>query len=132
MSDAPLLLLVEDEVFIALPIEETLQQAGFEVIVTTNGKQAMATLEARAAEFQALVTDIRLPGAFTGWQIARRARELNSAIAVVYASGDSAADWSAEGVPNSVMLQKPFANAQLVTAVTTLLNQLAASPPPAP
>ena len=36
-------------------------------------------------------------------------------------TGDSAADWSAEGVPNSVMLQKPFAEAQLLTAMGTLL-----------
>jgi hypothetical protein len=35
--------------------------------------------------------------------------------------------WSANGVPNSLFLQKPFAIAQLVTAITTLLNQAAAA-----
>jgi hypothetical protein len=37
-------------------------------------------------------------------------------------SGDSAGDWAANGVPNSIMLNKPFAPAQLVTAVSQLLN----------
>jgi hypothetical protein len=37
-------------------------------------------------------------------------------------SGKSAADWASKGVPNSIMLEKPFAPAQLVTAVANLLN----------
>jgi hypothetical protein len=37
-------------------------------------------------------------------------------------SGASAADWPSKGVPNSIMLEKPFAPAQLVTAVSSLLN----------
>jgi hypothetical protein len=43
-------------------------------------------------------------------------------------SGDSAEDWGSKGVPNSIMLAKPFAPAQLVTAVSQLLN--ASMPPP--
>lgn len=39
---------------------------------------------------------------------------------VVYVSGDGAPDW--EGVPNSIMLGKPFAIAHLVTAISKLLN----------
>lgn len=52
----------------------------------------------------------------------RRGRELVSGIPVIYMSGDSAHEWSANGVPESVMLQKPFVIAQLITAVTHLLN----------
>jgi hypothetical protein len=37
-------------------------------------------------------------------------------------SGASAVDWPSKGVPNSIMLAKPFAPAQLVTAVSNLLN----------
>jgi hypothetical protein len=39
-----------------------------------------------------------------------------------YLSGDSAEDWTSKGVPHSIMLPKPFAPAQLVTAVSQLLN----------
>jgi hypothetical protein len=37
-------------------------------------------------------------------------------------TGASAHDWGSKGVPNSVLLTKPFANAQVVTAVSQLLN----------
>jgi hypothetical protein len=50
------------------------------------------------------------------------AREINPSFPVVYMSGDSAEDWASQGVPNSIMLSKPFAPAQLVTAVSQLLN----------
>ena len=40
-------------------------------------------------------------------------------------TGAAADDWSSEGVPNSILLKKPFAPAQLVTAVSQLLKRLA-------
>ncbi|MFK4507205.1 hypothetical protein ABIF81_002383 [Bradyrhizobium daqingense] len=41
---------------------------------------------------------------------------------------EAAADeWPSHGVPNSVLLHKPFAPAQIVTALAQLLNQ---APPP--
>jgi hypothetical protein len=42
-------------------------------------------------------------------------------------TGDSAADWTAEGVPNSILVQKPFAFTQVVTAISTLLNGMVPS-----
>jgi hypothetical protein len=50
---------------------------------------------------------------------------------VVYISGDSVDAWTAEGVPNSLILQKPFADAQLLSAVTTLLGAVGPQPGPA-
>jgi len=41
---------------------------------------------------------------------------------IVYMTGDSADEWPSKGVPNSILLTKPFAPAQLVTAVSQLLN----------
>lgn len=119
----PTLLLVEDEALVALPLEAELVDAGFQVVVAFNGRQGIAQLETDPARFSALVTDIRLPEV-EGWTIARRARELVPTLPVVYMTGDSAADWSAYGVPDSIMLSKPFAAAQLITAVTTLLNEV--------
>jgi len=39
-----------------------------------------------------------------------------------YMTGASADDWASKGVPNSILLTKPFAPAQLLTAVSQLLN----------
>jgi hypothetical protein len=38
-------------------------------------------------------------------------------------TGDSAAEWASHGVPKSILLTKPFAPAQLLTAVSQLLNE---------
>jgi hypothetical protein len=45
-------------------------------------------------------------------------------------TGGNAAERPSHGVPNSILLTKPFAPAQLVTAVAQLLN--AGSSPTAP
>jgi len=36
-------------------------------------------------------------------------------------TGDSAADWTVDDVSNSIMLQKPFAVAHMLTALSTLM-----------
>jgi DNA-binding response OmpR family regulator len=131
MEKTPRLLYVEDDVLVSLSVIDTLGEAGFEVQHVVTGKEAIAALEASPTGYQALVSDVRLPEV-DGWALAHRARELNPALAVIYVSGDSAAEWAANGVPNSLMIQKPFAIAQLVTAVTTLLNQAAAALPVVP
>jgi DNA-binding response OmpR family regulator len=42
---------------------------------------------------------------------------------VIYITGGSADDWSVHGVPSSVVLTKPFAPAQLLAALSQLLNK---------
>jgi hypothetical protein len=37
-------------------------------------------------------------------------------------TGVAADQWASMGVPESILLQKPFAPAQLVTAISNLLN----------
>jgi hypothetical protein len=40
-------------------------------------------------------------------------------------TGAAGEQWASHGVPNSVLLNKPFAPAQLMTAVAHLLNDAA-------
>ena len=77
---------------------------------------------------RALVTDINFKAQLTGWEVARRARELSPEIPVIYMTGAAASEWPSLGVPNSVLLNKPFAAAQLVTAVAQMLNTVDQSP----
>ena len=129
MKKTILILLIEDEELILDFARSALEDAGYEVVPAAEAATALALLDARIEQIAAVITDIRLsaPGP-DGWEIARRARELKPAIPVVYTSGDSAADWTAHGVPKSVMLQKPYAPAQLITAVSQLLNQADCGP----
>jgi CheY-like chemotaxis protein len=124
-DDRPLVLIAEDEFFILSNLEDVVAEAGFDHLGVASADEGMLALESDAARFCALLTDIRMPGEATGWDLARRARELRPLIPVIYMTGDSAKGWSAQGVPNSVLLQKPFVHSQLVTALTTLLNEAA-------
>ncbi|WP_051110800.1 response regulator [Rhizobium sp. 2MFCol3.1] len=122
-----LVLIAEDEFLIQATLEDVLTEAGFEHLAVSNADDAIRALEEDSARFCALITDVRMPGETDGWDLARRAREMQPLMPVIYMTGDSAKEWAAQGVPNSVLLQKPFVHAQLVTALTTLLNDAAAS-----
>jgi DNA-binding response OmpR family regulator len=124
MQPKPLILYVEDDHLIAVTGVDILTEAGFGVEHVDEGQAALAALDGGADKYVALITDVRLPKG-DGWAIARHARTLNPALPVVYVTGDSATDWAAEGVPKSVLVQKPYANAQLVAAVAILINQTA-------
>lgn len=123
----PVILVVEDEVLIRDLIEETLKEAGFGVATAATASDAVRLLETNG-EYRALITDIDLEEKHAGWAVARRARELHPDIPVLYVTGGSTNDWSANGVPGSVLIAKPFAPAQIVTAVSQLLNTGAAPP----
>ena len=79
-------------------------------------------LKSGLVPYRALVTDIRLRGTMDGWEVARQAREIDPEFPVVYITAAHANQWASRGVPNSVLLTKPFVPAQLVTAVAELLN----------
>jgi DNA-binding NtrC family response regulator len=119
----PTILIVEDDHLIQSVVEETLTEGGFEIDIASSAAQAIELLDKAAGKCRVLVTDINPGrGQIDGWEIARHAREIDPEFHVVYMSGDSAESWASKGVPNSIMLAKPFAPAQLVTAVSQLLN----------
>jgi DNA-binding response OmpR family regulator len=120
--EAPLLLLVEDEVLIQEMLVDEFADKGFENVVADDGDRALAELEADASRFKAVVTDIKLGEGPDGWDVGRRARELVPDMPVVYITGDSIHEWSSKGVPDSVVVAKPFAPAQLSTAISTLIT----------
>jgi CheY-like chemotaxis protein len=123
MQGLPRILVVEDDDLIQSVVQETLEDGGFEIHIASSAKQAVEKLDGAGGKYRVLVTDINLgPDNVDGWEIARHAREFDPAFPVVYMSGDSAEDWASKGVPHSIMPSKPFARAQLVTAVCQLLN----------
>ncbi|WP_180356095.1 response regulator [Aliirhizobium smilacinae] len=116
------LLLVEDDHLLRLDAEELLTENGFEVTSFASAEEAIAELDANAAQFSGVITDIRLGKGGTGWQVGQHARQCVSSIPIVYVTADSAAEWTSHGVPNSVLIQKPFVPAQLIAAISGLLN----------
>jgi DNA-binding response OmpR family regulator len=130
VGDVPTILVVEDDQLVHGMVDDALAEGGFEVAIAATGEEAVTLLKGRLHEYRALVTDINLLGRLDGWEVARAAREIHPELPVVYMTGAAAEQWSSKGVPNSILLNKPFAPAQIVTAVSQLLN--AGSAPTAP
>ena len=122
MQNVPIILVVEDEEPLQEIVHDALKEGGFDLTMVASGQEAMAMVESGAVKFSALVTDINLKGPMKGWEIARLIRQIDPAFPIVYMTGAAADEWASEGVPHSILLNKPFAPAQLVTAVSQLLN----------
>jgi DNA-binding response OmpR family regulator len=120
--DGGTVLVVEDETLILMDIEAALEEAGFAVTGTTSVESALTAFAADPHTFKALITDIRLGLGKSGWDLAREIRATKPALPVIYISGDSEVYWPSEGVPNSVMISKPFFMPQITIALATLLN----------
>lgn len=116
------ILVVDDESLIALMIEDILHEGGFKSVTASSGETAIRIIDSVPKNFCALITDINLGPGCRGWDVARRATEVMPGIPVVYVTGDSEKDWTSQGVPNSVLIHKPFASAQILTAVATLMK----------
>ena len=120
--ELPAILVIEDDAAVQGVVEDALNEGGFEAALASTGEEAVTLLKGDHASYRALITDIKLLGRYDGWAVARAAREIDPVFPIVYITGYAAHDWPALGVPNSIMLQKPFAPAQLVTAISQLLN----------
>lgn len=74
--ERPILLLVEDNILVRIPIELELALVGFAMLTAEHGDDAMTRLETMSRDINGLITDIDLGTRVTGWDVARRAREL--------------------------------------------------------
>lgn len=123
--DARTILVVDDEFLIQVILEDALEEAGHSVLVASTAADAIAILEADVDRLAGVITDIRLGIGATGWDVARRARELSPQLPILYISGDSQVDWLSLGVSGSQMVSKPF----LPRKVISLLQGLTCTPP---
>jgi DNA-binding response OmpR family regulator len=129
VDEQPIILVIEDEYPVQGLVEEWLTDGGFAAEILSSGEEALTLFKSGLKNYNALVTDVTLKGRLNGWDIARQIREINPVFPVVYMTGAAADEWASQGVPNSILLTKPFAPAQLITAIAQLLN---AAQPPAP
>ena len=124
MSDAPksmTVLAVEDDPTVLMFLEDGLEDQGFTVVSARSSGEALNMLGSGAYGVDVLVADIRLGEGIDGWEIARCAREIVPHLPIVYVTGDSYGEFQGEGVPNSLILQKPFSRVELSDAIRSLL-----------
>ena len=120
-SRAPRLLLVEDEFLIRLTLSETLGDAGYDVVEAEDVDEALARLA--EGRIDLLLTDIQLPGPADGRELARRVRELDPELPVIFMTGrpDPGRD-GAPGARREVFISKPYLPSEVCAAVARLLG----------
>jgi CheY-like chemotaxis protein len=124
------LLIVEDEPLIRSLLEDDLFDAGFQVSVAGNGREAMELLGRQGSAFTALVSDVRLGPGPDGWAVAKFARGIHPDIPVVYLTADSANMASTHAVSDAIVLQKPHQRTELLVALDLLLIDRSKLPTP--
>jgi DNA-binding response OmpR family regulator len=122
VTELPLILVIEDEYLVQKDVVTALADGGFATEAVFSGEEALSLFMGGVRNYSALVTDVRLGGDLSGWDVAKRIREKEPSFPVIYVTAQAADQWASHGVPNSILITKPFAPAQLVTAVSNLLN----------
>lgn len=123
MTENLALLLVDDEILITEMLHDSLADAGFDVVTANDGDWAIAMLDDPTQRIVGLITDINMGNSTDGWTVARHARELQPDLPVVYMTGGAGSEWTVHGVPLSILVAKPFAPVQIISAIASLLNK---------
>jgi DNA-binding response OmpR family regulator len=116
------IMVVEDESMIQEFAREALSDGGFEADISRSGEEALSRFREDRFRYRALLTDIGIGTELNGWVLARKVREIDPDFPVVYMTGGHAEEWKSQGVPHSILIEKPFAPVQLITAISQLLN----------
>jgi two-component system, response regulator PdtaR len=114
----PRILLVEDEVLIRSLFSEALRDAGCVVIEAGCADDALACVRA-GAEIDLVFSDVRMPGAFDGMELARQLGSLKPSLPVILTSGNLRPEDMGE---IRFFLPKPYRMQRAVTAVFEVLG----------
>ena len=124
---AGMVLFVEDDCLLHTLVESALADAGFTSASAVTAEEACLMLRQGDGRLCALVTDVNLGSALTGWDVARLARDLRPGMPVVYATGGSERDFAACSVAGSILVAKPYHPEQIPAAVSSLLAVIGAA-----
>ena len=108
-------LLVEDNTQLRRIMGKSLTSLGCEVTAAANAADALAAM-AGAAEYDLLLSDVRMPGSMDGIQLAEESTRLRPQMAVLLQTG-----FYDESTGRFTTLNKPFSLDELVDAVRSVL-----------
>lgn len=113
------ILLVDDELAILLTLKAILEMHGFEVDTSASAKEAENKLG--AAEFDMVITDMRMETETAGYEVIRaaRAQSYNPATAILTAYPALGTEWKSRGAQS--LLVKPVNTQDLLRQIEALL-----------
>ena len=85
-SARPVVLVVEDEVFIRFDVADMLRDGGFEVIEACDAENALEALQS-GAQIDLVFSDIQMPGAMSGLDLAQHVLAYHAGLPVILTSG---------------------------------------------
>lgn len=104
-------LLVEDEFFVRYTAADCLREAGYVVVETASGEEAIAFCKT-GMSIDIVFTDINLIGTATGWDVAECFRTQRPGVPVLYTSGQFIDP--SRCVPGSSFVPKPYNSADIL------------------
>jgi len=107
------ILLVEDEAALREVMAEELRDAGYHVEEAASGVEALVAL---GSNFDLLLTDIRMAGGVSGWDLAEAARRIQPTIEVIYMTGYTAE--APKRVERSTFIMKPCTVGQIISIMS--------------
>ena len=117
------ILCVEDDDVVRMHVTGRLESLGYTVITASNAAEALDMVQAGVA-FDLLFTDIVMPGAMNGRQLAQKVAEMRRPLRVLYTSGNTLGAFAnarpGEGV---LLLKKPYRKAELARVVRLALDR---------
>lgn len=106
-------LVVEDDLLIRLMLVEALQDDGYAVVEAANVLEAVAAI-GRNPSFDALVTDVDMPGYLTGLDLAAMVASVSARTQIIVVSGR---DVSEDVGIGWVFMPKPYSLDQLLNVL---------------
>jgi CheY-like chemotaxis protein len=118
------ILCVEDDDVVRAHVTGRLESLGYKVITASNAAQALQLVNSGVA-FDLLFTDIVMPGAMNGRQLAQKVAELRRPLRVLYTSGNTFGAFDLDGRPGEgvLLLAKPYRKAELARMVRLCLDR---------
>ncbi|MBD0278272.1 MAG: response regulator transcription factor [Flavisolibacter sp.] len=118
----PKILYVEDELFLAKIVSETLQSRGYEVIMENNGANAVQKFEANKPDV--CVLDVMLPQK-DGFTIADEIRDRDSAVPIIFLTAKSDVSDVVTGfkIGGNDYIRKPFSMEELIVRIENVLKK---------
>lgn len=118
----PKVLYVEDEIFLAKIVSETLQSRGYEVIMESDGAKVLAKFD--VVKPDVCVLDIMLPNK-DGFAIADEIREKNSNIPIIFLTAKSDVGDVVNGfkMGGNDYIRKPFSMEELIVRIENVLKR---------
>jgi DNA-binding response OmpR family regulator len=120
------ILYVEDEIFLAKIVSETLQSRGFDVVLENNGAHALKKFEESSPDI--CILDIMLPNK-DGFEIADAIREKNTKVPIIFLSAKSGVSDVVNGFKLGAndYIRKPFSMEELIARIDNVLKNKSAS-----